>query len=177
MASREAITVKQGCEIFAISRVGYYAAQRRKLKPQPLCPIKVQLKSHFEASDRSYGSRRLHADLNNKGIRIGRYRVRRLMKEMNIKPMRGVAIFAKDYSGLLLEKSAKTTRPPMPRAAPIRPALLAVHPTRGTQLSFAMTLRHFVKPAFSLRKKRSLKTHALWLSAIKNLHFAKAPFP
>jgi hypothetical protein len=91
--------------------------------------------------------------------------------------LRGVAIFAKDFSGLLLEKSAKTTRPLMPTAAPIRPASLAVHPTRGAQLSFAMTLRHFVKPAFSLRKKRSVKTHALWLSATKNLHFANAPFP
>ena len=85
--AEKAITVKQGCEIFAISRAGYYAAQRRKLKPQPLCPIKMQLKSHFEASDRSYGSRRLLVDLNNKGIRIGRYRVRSLMKEMNIKPI------------------------------------------------------------------------------------------
>ena len=28
------------------------------------------------------------------------------------------AIFAKDFSGLLLEKSAKTTRQPMPTAAP-----------------------------------------------------------
>ena len=47
----------------------------------------MQLKSHFEASDRSYGSRRLLVELNNKGIRIGRYRVRSLMKEMNIKPI------------------------------------------------------------------------------------------
>ena len=85
--AEKALTVKQGCEIFAISRAGYYAAQRRKQKPQPLCPIKVQLKSHFEASDRSYGSRRLLVDLNNKGIRIGRYRVCRLMKEMNLKPI------------------------------------------------------------------------------------------
>ena len=85
--AEKAITVKQGCELFAISRAGYYAAQRRKLKPQPLCPIKMQLKTHFEASDRSYGSRRLLVDLNNKGIRIGRYRVRSLMKEMNIKPI------------------------------------------------------------------------------------------
>ena len=69
--AEKAMTVKQGCELFAISRAGYYAAQRRKLKPQPLCLIKVQLKSHFEASERSYGSRRLLVDLNNKGIRIG----------------------------------------------------------------------------------------------------------
>ena len=85
--AEKAITVKQGCELFAISRAGYYAAQRRKLKPQPLCLIKVQLKSHFEASEQSYESRRLLVDLNNKGIRIGRYRVRNLMKEMNIKPI------------------------------------------------------------------------------------------
>ena len=45
----------------------------------------------------------------------------------------------------------KCTRPPMPSAAPIRPASLATHPTRGVSLSFAMTLRRFVKPAFSLR--------------------------
>ena len=85
--AEKATTVKQGCEIFAISRAGFYAAQLRARKPQPLCPIKVQLKSHFEASDRSYGSRRLVVDLNDKGIRIGRYRVCRLMKEMNLKPI------------------------------------------------------------------------------------------
>ena len=41
------------------------------------------------------------------------------------------AIFAKDFSGLLLEKSAKTTRQPMPSAAPIRiwtpPVLQAIY--------------------------------------------------
>jgi hypothetical protein len=83
---------------------------------------------------------------------LGNYYMLLLLSAMYIS-MRGVAIFAKDFSGLLLEKSAKTTRPPMPAAAPIRPASLAIHPTRGAQLSFAMTLRHFVKPAFSLRKK------------------------
>ena len=85
--AEKAITVKQGCEILNISRAGYYAALARTRKPQPLCPIKVQLKSHFETSGQSYGSRRLLVDLNNQGIRIGRYRVRSLMKEMNIKPI------------------------------------------------------------------------------------------
>jgi len=41
------------------------------------------------------------------------------------------AIFAKDFSGLLLEKSAKTTRQPVPSAAPIRiwtpPVLQAIY--------------------------------------------------
>jgi len=35
-------------------------------------------------------------------------------------------------------------------------------------------LRNGVKPAFSLRKKRSVKTQALWLSGTKNPHFAIA---
>ncbi len=41
-------------------------------------------KWHFEASDQSYGIRRLLVELNNKGIRIGRYRVRSLMKEIQL---------------------------------------------------------------------------------------------
>jgi hypothetical protein len=61
--------------------------------------------------------------------------------------------------------------------APIRNASVAAHPTIGAQLSLTMTLRHFVKPAFTLRKRRSVKTHALWLSGTKNLHFAIAMFP
>jgi hypothetical protein len=38
------------------------------------------------------------------------------------------AIFAKDFSGLLLEKSAKITRQLMPSAAPIRPRHLVSTP-------------------------------------------------
>ena len=38
-----------------------------------------------------------------------------------------------------------------------------------------MTLRLIVKPAFPLRKKRSVETHALRVSGTKNLHFAIAP--
>jgi len=50
-------------------------------------------------------------------------------------------------------KNQKNTGPPMPSAAQIRPTSLAAHPTMHAQLSFTMTLRHFVKPAFLLRKK------------------------
>ena len=48
---------------------------------------------------------------------------------------------------------------------------------RGIKHSFAMTRRDVVKPAFSLRKQRFVKTHALSLLGTKNLHFAKASFP
>jgi len=46
---------------------------------------------------------------------------------------------------------------------PSRPASLVAYPARGMQPSYAMTRRDFGKPAFSLRKKRFVKTHALSL--------------
>lgn len=61
--------------------------QQRKLRPQSACPATAHLKSLFEASGRSYGSRRLCRGLNQQGIGIGRYRVRRLMRTHQLKPV------------------------------------------------------------------------------------------
>src|SRR5450631_4056941 len=51
----------------------------------------------------------------------------------------------------------KLLRKPQPSWSLVR------HPTRGWLTCSPMTRRDFVKPAFSLRKKRSVKTHALSL--------------
>jgi hypothetical protein len=58
--------------------------------------------------------------------------------------------------------SAKNCWRLLPAAAP---AVLPVrsNPTRGLEHHYAMTRRDFVKPAFSLRKQRYVKTHALSL--------------
>lgn len=45
----------------------------------------MQLKSVFEASGHCYGSRRIRTALANKGIRIGRYKVRSLMRENQLR--------------------------------------------------------------------------------------------
>jgi len=83
----KAVPVQQSCHALAVSRSGYYAAQQRKLRPQSICPTTVHLKSLFEASGRSYGSRRLCRNLNQQGISIGRYRVRSLMRVHQLKPI------------------------------------------------------------------------------------------
>jgi transposase InsO family protein len=83
----KAISVQHCCQVLALSRSGYYAAQQRRLSPPSVCPTTVHLKSLFEASGRSYGSRRLCRDLNQQGISIGRYRVRRLMRTHQLKPV------------------------------------------------------------------------------------------
>jgi len=74
------------CRLFGVSRSGYYAAQYRARRPLKACPLTVTLKALFMANGRAYGSRRLQAALKVQGVRVGRYRVRRLMKLHQLRP-------------------------------------------------------------------------------------------
>jgi transposase InsO family protein len=47
----------------------------------------VYLKAAFSGSGKSYGSRRLASALQAQGLAIGRYRVRRLMREAALRPV------------------------------------------------------------------------------------------
>lgn len=84
---QKAIPAQHSCRVLAVSRAGYYAARQRSRRPLPVCATSVRLRSEFEASGRCYGSRRLQGALNGLGIRIGRYRVRRLMRAHQLKPV------------------------------------------------------------------------------------------
>lgn len=78
--------VTQACRVLGVSRSGYYAAKVRAKTPV-ICAATVQLKAVFNASQRSYGSRRLVSTLQGQAIKIGRYKVRRLMREADLKPV------------------------------------------------------------------------------------------
>ncbi len=83
---KEAIPVQQSCRVLAVSRSGYYEAQRRCAKPV-VCKVSTHLKAAFLASQQSYGSRRLVTAMANAGFHIGRYKVRRLMRQAALKPV------------------------------------------------------------------------------------------
>ena len=83
----KAIPVQQSCRVLEVSRSGYYGAGQRAKRPPAVCATTVHLKSVFAASGHSYGSRRLCLGLNRQGIRIGRYRVRSLMRAHGLKPV------------------------------------------------------------------------------------------
>jgi transposase InsO family protein len=83
---KEAIPVKHSCRVLSVSRSGYYEAQRRSAKPV-LCKARVHLKAAFAASGQSYGSRRLVSVMASQGFQIGRYKVRRLMRQAGLKPV------------------------------------------------------------------------------------------
>ena len=75
----------------------------------------------------------------------------------------GSRYFCESFFGHPCPTSGKNYATANAFGCPSRPASLVAYPTRGMQHSYAMTRRDFVKPAFSLRKKRSVKTHALSL--------------
>ena len=78
---KKAIPVERLCRVLGVSRSGYYDSRQRARALPIACLASTQLKAEFAASGKVYGSRRLSAVLRSKGLRLGRHRVRRLMRE------------------------------------------------------------------------------------------------
>jgi transposase InsO family protein len=66
--------------LLGISRSGFYEANKRAETPASVCPVTVQLKASFAKSGGCYGSRPLRKALRAKGMEIGLYKIRRLMR-------------------------------------------------------------------------------------------------
>ena len=61
----------------------YYRQQKNKINPDEE-RLKIKIKHLFDESRQSAGSRTLHRTLQNAGEKIGRFKVRRLMREMEL---------------------------------------------------------------------------------------------
>ena len=97
---KKAIPVAHSCRVLSVSRSGYYEAQSRSAEPV-VCQASVHLhvvphlgKAAFRASHQSSrcvplgnGSRRLVSAMEHQGIRIGRHKVRTLMRKAALKPV------------------------------------------------------------------------------------------
>ena len=77
------------CAVMRVSRSGFYdyldrytpgGANRRKE-----AGLRSRIKQIFDQSRASYGSRRIVKQLQAEGHKIGRYKVRRIMREMGLK--------------------------------------------------------------------------------------------
>ena len=87
---KKAITVAQACRVLKVSRSGYYthqAAVRQRLAAPVVCAASVHLKAAFAASHKAYGSRRLATAMAERGIAMGRHRVRTLMRLNSLRPV------------------------------------------------------------------------------------------
>lgn len=77
---QKAYSVAYVCRLLGVSRSGFYEANKRAGAPASICPVTVQLKASFAASGGCYGSRPLRKAFRAKGMEIGVYKIRRLMR-------------------------------------------------------------------------------------------------
>jgi transposase InsO family protein len=87
IAAEKAYPVEVLCDVLEVSRSGYYAWRKR---PEPAraqrdAQLKAQIVAVHEKSRSTYGSPRVHAELRNRGLQVGKKRVERLMREDGIK--------------------------------------------------------------------------------------------
>ena len=81
---QEVVSISHACRVLQVSRSGYYAHLRAKPSARSLHE-QTHVKAAFAASGASYGSRRVMHALRDQGLRIGRYRVRTLMREAGLR--------------------------------------------------------------------------------------------
>lgn len=74
------------CRVMRVSRSGYYAFVRRppSQRARQETQLRVHVRAAFAASQRRYGSPRVHAQLRAQGLRTSRKRVARLMRQQQL---------------------------------------------------------------------------------------------
>jgi transposase InsO family protein len=82
---QKAVPVNQVCRVLGISRSGFYTARKRALIQPMVCEASVHLRAAFAASRGAYGSRRLRTAVASRGLKIGLYRLRRLMRKNGLR--------------------------------------------------------------------------------------------
>lgn len=77
------------CRVMGVSRSGFYEYFRRYIRnlvrPPAQSAVASRARLIFKQSHGSYGSRRIAEQLNAEGHRVGRYKARRLMRQLGLK--------------------------------------------------------------------------------------------
>lgn len=86
---RSTFRVKKMALVLKVSRSSYYEWVKTRKTKREIEDEKflLQIKETFEKTRKTYGSRRMTKALNNEGVKIGRKRVERIMKDNNIVPI------------------------------------------------------------------------------------------
>jgi transposase InsO family protein len=86
IAQEVAFPVETMCRVLGVARSGFYAWKKR---PKPAraksdAQLAVQVAAAHQRSRRTYGSPRVHRELRAQGVRVGKKRIERLMRENGI---------------------------------------------------------------------------------------------
>lgn len=79
-------SVRRMCRLLGVSPSGYYSWARRSASSRAVCDeeLTARIRSIHERSRGTYGAPRVHAELVACGLRVGRKRVARLMREAGL---------------------------------------------------------------------------------------------
>jgi len=87
------------CRVLKVHPSGYYAWLHKPLSDREIDDLRLSrvIKDSYEASHRIYGYRRIYLDLRETGELIGPNRVLKIMKQHNIKAIRGYKVHKYGY--------------------------------------------------------------------------------
>ena len=79
--------VERMCRMMAVSVSGYYAWKERRPSLHQCYDVVLSayIRAQFASSNQTYGAPRMHAELCEEGLVVGRHRVARLMRENGLK--------------------------------------------------------------------------------------------
>ena len=86
-AHREEFEIAVMCRVLHVSRSGYYAWCKRPISARKMADqqLSQQIKEIHQHSRQTYGSPRIRAELAAQGVKCGRKRVARLMRQANLR--------------------------------------------------------------------------------------------
>lgn len=87
--NKAAMPVQRMCRMMAVSVSGYYAWKERKPSLHQCYDVVLaaHIRAQFASSNQTYGAPRMHAELCEEGLIVGRHRVARLMRENGLKAL------------------------------------------------------------------------------------------
>lgn len=86
-AGKAQLPVTRMCNLLGVSSSGYYAWKKRKPSRRQLDDMiyLAHIREQFELSNETYGYPRMHVELTEQGLPIGKHRVARLMRDNGLK--------------------------------------------------------------------------------------------
>ena len=89
-AKKAQFPVSALCRVLDVERSGFYAWRSREESDHAIDDrrLAVEVRAVFQESKRRYGSPRVHRELRTLGVKIGRHRVARLMREQKLQARR-----------------------------------------------------------------------------------------
>ena len=120
--AKKEFPVHRLCKVLGVSESGYFAwkgrpASRRQNEDMVLL---AHIRAQFSTSNETYGAPRMHVELKEEGLAVGRHRVARLMRDNGLKPCRSAATRRRPTAVMVVRSPPISSTRTSVATAPIR---------------------------------------------------------